>query len=98
MTKNLYMVTSKNCLFFVCSDLSAEEIEQAYLTELNGTLYPKSYYNVTVTDLRTINSIRYKGQPVYGVTKSNNNSMYSGLYNKYNIRRGYSIVTEEDLL
>lgn len=98
MTKNLYMVTSKNCLFFVYSDLSAEEIEQAYLTELNGKLYPKSYYNVTVTDLRTINSIRYKGQPVYSVKKNNDISLYSGLYSVSNIRRGYSIVTEDDLL
>lgn len=96
--KNLYKVTSENCLFFVCSDLSVEEIERAYLTELNNKHNPRTYCNVTPADLRTVNHIRYKGQPVYSLKKTDEKSFSYGLYIEAVIRKGYAVITEEDLL
>lgn len=96
-TKKLYMVSSDNCLFFVYSDLSPEEIEKAYLTDLNSRLFPKSYYNVTVTDIKTVNHIRYKGQPVYSVKKADENIYCYDLYLQTVIRNGYKVITGEDL-
>ncbi len=98
MKKELYMVTSENCLFFVCSDLSAEEIERAYLTELNSRIFPKTWYKVTKTDLEKINSPRYGSQPVYSVKKNDGEFLYNGLY-MFSVIRGSGriIVTENDL-
>ena len=99
MKKELYMVTSENCLFFVCSELSAEEIERAYLTELNSHISPKTWYKVTKTDLKEINSIRYGSQPVYSVKKNDGEFLYNGLYMFSAIRRGRrGVVTENDLI
>lgn len=95
--KNLYMVQSENCLFFVYSGLSAEEIERAYLTELNYKNFPRKYYKVTPTDLQTVNHIRYKGQPVYSLKKNDGKALYCGLYLESVIRRGYAVITEDDL-
>ena len=99
MKKELYMVTSENCLFFVCSELSAEEIERAYLTELNSHISPKTWYKVTKTDLKEINSIRYGSQPVYSVKKNDGEFLYNGLYMFSTIRSGgRGVVTENDLI
>ena len=98
MTKNLYMVTSDNCLFFVCSDLSADEIERAYLTDLNSKYNPHNHYTVKITDLKTVNHIRYKSQPVYSLKKADENLHSYDLYLQSVIRRGYSLVTEDDLI
>lgn len=97
MKKELYMVTSKNCLFFVYTDLPVEEIEKAYLTELNSKYTPRESCKVSAATLNQVNHIRYKGQPVYALQKNDGASLYCGLYIESVIRRGYHTITEEDL-
>lgn len=98
--KNIYKVTSykRNWLFFVCSEMTAEEVKEAYLTELNMKLYPTDDYHVDLSSLYDVNSPRYKGQPLYAVEKDYNNT--SSLYAYHLIRNGLEInrpITEKDL-